>query len=136
MRGVSSVIMVGAGLAFAAAASVNAQNAAGSPDARNVKNPVTSSAESVAIGQAVYQKNCLFCHGTEATGNGSMAPKNTHPSDLTDAKWDYGSSDGEIFAVIRDGAAPDFKMKGYKGRMSDTDVWNIVNYLRSLGSKK
>jgi hypothetical protein len=26
-------------------------------------------------------------------------------------------------------------MPGVKGRLSDTDVWNIVNYLRSLGPK-
>jgi len=38
--------------------------------------------------------------------------------------------------VLRDGAAPDFKMKGYKGRLQDNDMWNIVNFLRSLGPKK
>ena len=59
-----------------------------------------------------------------------------YPSDLTDAKWDRGSTDGEIFLVIRDGAGPDFTMKGYKGRMADNDIWNVVNYLRSVGPKK
>ena len=28
------------------------------------------------------------------------------------------------------------KMKGYKGRIADTEIWNIVNYLRSIGPKK
>jgi len=28
------------------------------------------------------------------------------------------------------------KMKGYKGRMTDNDMWNVVNYLRSIGPKK
>ena len=64
-----------------------------------------------------------------------MAPKDTHPSDLTDAKWDRGGTDGDIFLVLRDGAGPDFKMKGYKGRLTDNDMWNIVNYLRSVGPK-
>jgi mono/diheme cytochrome c family protein len=71
-----------------------------------------------------------------AKGDGTMAPKDTHPSDLTDAKWDRGGTDGEIFLVIQQGAAPDMKMKGYKGRLTDTDIWNIVNYLRSLPKKK
>jgi hypothetical protein len=62
-----------------------------------------------------------------------MAPEGTHPPDLTDAKWDRGSTDGEIFLVIRDGAGPKFDMKGYKSKMSETDIWNVVNYLRSLG---
>jgi mono/diheme cytochrome c family protein len=37
--------------------------------------------------------------------------------------------------VIQNGAGPKFDMKGYKGKISDTDTWNIVNYLRSLGPK-
>jgi mono/diheme cytochrome c family protein len=112
-----------------------AQQPGGSPEMKALKNPVASSAESVAAGQAAFQKYCRFCHGPDAKGNGPMAPKDTHPSDLTDAKWDRGSTDGEIFAVIRDGAAPKFEMKGFKGRMSETDMWNIVNYLRTLKAK-
>ena len=27
-------------------------------------------------------------------------------------------------------------MKGYKGRLNDTELWNIVNYLRSVGQKQ
>jgi len=101
-----------------------------------MKNPAPASAESVAAGQALFAKNCRFCHGADAKGNGPMAPKDTHPPDLTDAQWTRGSTDGEIFLVIRDGAGPDFKMKGYKSRMTDADMWNLVNYLRSLGPKK
>jgi len=109
--------------------------AQGDPAAAKLKNPVAPGAESVAAGKATYTKNCRFCHGTDAKGNGPMAPQGTHPSDLTDAKWDRGSSDGEIFTVIHDGAGPKFDMKGYKGKLSDTDIWNVVNYLRSIGTK-
>jgi hypothetical protein len=58
------------------------------------------------------------------------------PADLTDAKWDRGGTDGEIFAVIMAGAGPKFQMKGYKGKIPDQDVWHIVNYLRSLAPAK
>jgi mono/diheme cytochrome c family protein len=109
--------------------------AQGDPAAAKLKNPVALSAESVAAGKATYTKNCRFCHGNDAKGNGPMAPQGTHPSDLTDAKWDRGSSEGEIFTVIHDGAGPKFDMKGYKGKLSDTDIWNVVNYLRSIGTK-
>jgi mono/diheme cytochrome c family protein len=114
---------------------VCAQNPGGSAEARKMKNPVASGAASIAAGKAAFQKNCRFCHGAEAKGNGPMAPEGTHPSDLTDEKWDRGSTDGEIFAVIRDGAGPKFEMKGYKSKMSDTDMWNVVNYIRSLQAK-
>ena len=109
--------------------------AQGDAAAAKLKNPVPPSAESVAAGKATYTKNCRFCHGNDAKGNGPMAPQGTHPSDLTDAKWDRGSSDGEIFTVVHDGAGPKFDMKGYKGKLSDTDIWNVVNYLRSVGTK-
>ena len=136
MRRLSSVVMFGLGLAVLGITVVSAQNPGGNPEAKKMKNAVPSSAESIAAGKALYTRNCRFCHGDDAKGNGQMAPKDTHPSDLTDAKWDRGDSDGEIFVVLRDGAGPDFKMKGYKGRMTDTDMWNVINYLRSVGPKK
>ena len=53
------------------------------------------------------------------------------PSDLTDDKWDHGSTDGDIFTTIHDGTSAD--MEGYAQRISDTDIWNLVNYVRTLG---
>jgi mono/diheme cytochrome c family protein len=120
---------------FASAVFVAAQNPGGNAEAKKIKNPVPSSPESIKAGQALFSKNCRFCHGADAKGNGPMAPEGTHPPNLTDDKWDRGSSDGEIFTVIRDGAGPKFDMKGYKSKMSETDMWNVVNYLRSLQAK-
>ena len=124
-----------AAFVIASAAFVAAQNPGGNPTAAKMKNPVASSPESIKAGQALFQKNCRFCHNADAKGNGPMAPEGTHPSDLTDAKWDRGGSDGEIFTVIRDGAGPKFEMKGYKSKMTEPDIWNVVNYLRSLQAK-
>ena len=122
-------------LVCAWAAVALAQNPGGSPEGKKMKNPVPATPESIAAGKALYQKNCRFCHGTEGKGNGPMAPEGTHPADLTDAKWDRGSTDGEIFLVIRDGAGPKFDMKGYKSKLSETDMWNVVNFVRSIGPK-
>jgi putative copper resistance protein D len=137
MNRVSSALTAGFALALVGVVSVSAQNIGGSPEGKKMKNPVAVSPASIAAGKAAYTKNCAFCHGPEAKGDGKMAPKDTHPSDLTDAKWDRGSTDGEIFQVIRLGAGPDMKMKGFPvARIADNDVWNIVNYLRSVGPKK
>jgi mono/diheme cytochrome c family protein len=116
----------------AAFAGPSAQQPGGSPEARKVKNPVAASTESIASGRQTYQKYCQFCHGAEAKGDGPLAPEGTHPSNLTDDKWDRGSSDGEIFAVIRDGAGPKFDMKGFKTKLTEQEMWNVVNYVRSL----
>jgi mono/diheme cytochrome c family protein len=121
-------------LIVAAAALLGAQNPGGSAEGKKLKNPVPATPESINAGKALFQKNCRFCHGADAKGNGPMAPEGTHPSNLTDDKWDRGSTDGELFLVIRDGAGPKFDMKGFKSKMTETDIWNIVNYLRSLGS--
>jgi len=136
MHRVAASLMFGLGFALIAMATPSAQNPGGSVAGRTLKNPVPATAESIAAGQALYARNCRFCHGPAGKGDGSMAPRDSRPSDLTDEKWDRGATDGEIFLVLRDGAGPDMKMKGYKRRLSDPDMWNIVNYLRSLGRKK
>ena len=135
MHRVSSALVFGLGLTLAAITTISAQNPGGSPEGKAMKNPVAASPASVSAGSALYAKNCRFCHGTEAKGNGPMAPEGTHPSDLTDEKWDRGSTDGEIFVVIRDGAGPKFDMKGYKSKMTEPEIWNVVNFLRSLQAK-
>ena len=114
---------------------VRAQLPGGSPEARKIENPVAATAASVTAGAAAYKKYCAFCHGATGMGDGPLAPRGTMPADLTDDTWDRGSSDGEIFAVIMEGAGPDFAMKGFKGTVPDQDAWHIVNFLRSLGPK-
>ncbi|OFV90293.1 MAG: hypothetical protein A3G76_04775 [Acidobacteria bacterium RIFCSPLOWO2_12_FULL_65_11] len=126
------IVVVGTGL-FAASASGQQHRRAS--EAARLKNPARASAESIAAGKRVYQRYCLFCHGDAAKGDGAMAPEDVTPSNLADAAWDCGSSDGEIFATIRDGVGPKFDMNAYKGRLTDQDIWNVVNYLRSIGPK-
>jgi mono/diheme cytochrome c family protein len=135
MRRVTVIALFAALALVAAAASVQAQNPGGSPTARAVKNPVASTAASVTAGAAAYKKYCAFCHGVGAKGDGPLAPKGTMPADLTDATWTRGDSDGEIFAVLMEGAGPQFAMKGFKGKLPDQDAWHVVNFLRSLGPK-
>jgi mono/diheme cytochrome c family protein len=118
-----------------AAYDAQAQNPGGNPEAAKMKNPVAATAASVTAGAATYKKYCAFCHGTAGKGDGALTPKGMTPADLTDAKWDRGSTDGEIFTVIMEGAGPNFQMKGLKGKISDREVWQIVNFLRTLGPK-
>jgi mono/diheme cytochrome c family protein len=103
----------------------------GNPEAAKVKSPVTTSAESVAAGQRNYQRLCSRCHGPEGKGDGGGAGAGGQPADLTDGQWDFGGSDGEIFQAIRDGTSPD--MDSYSERISDTEIWNLVNFIRSIG---
>jgi mono/diheme cytochrome c family protein len=103
--------------------------------AKAVDNPVAATPKSIAAGQASFQKYCRFCHGADAKGDGPMAPRDSHPPNLTDDQWEHGSSDAEIFQVISEGAPPKFVMKGFKSRMTATEIWNVVNYIHSLHVK-
>jgi mono/diheme cytochrome c family protein len=121
-------------LAGAGGASLSAQRKGGDPKLAARKNPVASNTTSITAGRQLYGKNCRHCHGLRGKGDGPLAPKNPKPADLTDAAWDHGGSDGEIFALIWNGApAPNTEMKPMKGTLTEKDVWSIVNYIRSIG---
>ena len=105
----------------------------GNPEAAKVQNPVSSTPESVGQGRRVYQRLCSRCHGAEGKGDGGGSG-GAQAADLTDDRWDYGSTDGEIFVAIHNGTSID--MEGYSERISDTDIWNLVNYIRSIGPAK
>jgi mono/diheme cytochrome c family protein len=103
----------------------------GNPDAQQLKNPEAATAESIAAGEELYQLNCQFCHGPKGLGDGPLAPPDT--PNLVDGEWKHGSTDGEIFTVIQKGIPPAFMMPPTEGRLSDTEIWHIVNYVRSIG---
>ena len=112
----------------------------GNPEAAKIKNPVEATPESIAAGQKTFQTLCAGCHGKDAKGGIVISViedrGGSPPPDLTDEKWDHGSSDGELFTVVKKGIAPDFFMAPWDGRISDTEIWNMVNYVTSLSQKK
>jgi mono/diheme cytochrome c family protein len=128
MLAVAAAWFVAVGVAVSAQAVKN-------PEAAKLKNPAKATAESIEAGKTAYMKYCKFCHGEDAKGNGALAPKDTHPPNLIDATWDHGSTDGEIFTSIKEGIGPKFDMKAMKAKMMDADIWNVVNYLRSIAPK-
>ena len=113
------------------------------PAAPPLKNPVPSTPDSLSAGKRAFDTNCAACHGNRAQGavkagvvisiiaeqGGKQAP------DLTDDQWDHGSTDGEIYTVIKNGVPPTM-MAGWDGRLSDTEIWSVVNYLRALAANK
>src|SRR6266516_3442537 len=60
----------------------------------------------------------------------------TPAPDLTDEEWNHGSTDGEIFDVIKNGVPPELNMGPWRDRIKDPDLWNVVNFLRSIAKKK
>jgi mono/diheme cytochrome c family protein len=108
--------------------------AQGNPEAAKVPNPVAADAASIATGKQVYTRYCAVCHGITAEG-GSGSDISPPAPDLTDQEWKRGSTDGEIFSVIKNGIPPDLNMEPFGDRIKDPDVWSVVNYIRSLAKK-
>ena len=108
----------------------------GHPEARELTNPVADTPASAAAGAAAYSAHCAACHGATGRGDGALAAAaaayGPRPSNLADPTWQHGGSDGEIFSAIRDGIGPDFAMDAFGDRLSETDIWNLVSFLRNL----
>jgi mono/diheme cytochrome c family protein len=142
MRRISNVPIAFLVIAYAALISAVAigegrqETTAGNPEARKLKNPVAATPKSIKAGEQTFQKFCAACHGKDAKGDGPTAPKDSHPPNLIDDVWTHGSTDGEIFTVISNGAGPKSEMKSFKSKLTADEIWNVVNYLRSLPKGK
>ena len=123
-RGVAIAVLV-----LACTGSIVARQDKADPAA--LKNPVAATPESVAAGKTAYQRRCASCHGTNGEGGPGNDLVPAAPN-LVDDQWDHGSSDGEIFTNIKNGIPPDLNMVPFRDTLTDTDIWNVVNYLRSM----
>jgi len=136
-RGSTRTVIAFAGVLWVALGSsgLDGQQPGAASPASAIKNPVASTEKSIDSGRKLFQQYCRPCHGADATGNGPLAPKDVHPPNLVDGEWANGPTDGEIFSNIRNGIGPQFDMKSWKSKMTATEIWNVVNYLRSIETR-
>jgi mono/diheme cytochrome c family protein len=93
------------------------------------KNPIASTPNSIAAGQKIYSKTCMMCHGKSGDADGpAVIELNIHPARLSDPQLDT-ESDGALFWKITTGKKP---MPAFGRRFSETDRWNLVNYIRTF----
>jgi mono/diheme cytochrome c family protein len=96
------------------------------------KNPVAATESARAAGQKIYLKTCAMCHGKTGDADGpAVIELNIHPAKLSDPKL-ATESDGSLFWKITTGKKP---MPAYGKRLSETDRWNLVNYVRTLSKR-
>jgi mono/diheme cytochrome c family protein len=98
-------------------------------DAKKLKNPVSYTAKSIAQGKTVFMRYCTECHGSDGKAQIDVIANAT---DLTDPEiWKSGTTTGEIFRSIRDGAG--VSMPPYKNQIrKEEDLWHLVNFTQSL----
>jgi mono/diheme cytochrome c family protein len=97
-----------------------------------MKNPVAANESSLAVGQKIYLQRCVGCHGKTGNGDGpDAADLGIHPAKLSDAAVQK-QTDGELFWKVTVGKKP---MPNYRSRLSPTDRWSVINYLRTLARR-
>lgn len=99
-----------------------------SEEAKKLKSPIPYTKKSIGEGRVIFARNCTSCHGPNGKAEVDVVADAT---DLTSPKfYKSGTSEGEIFRSIRDGAGE--TMPPFKGQLSDNEMWNLVNFIRSL----
>lgn len=94
-------------------------------------NPVKPTPESIAEGKKIYSYDCALCHG--ALGDGKTdAVKDMKIPDLTDPALLKDRTDGELFYILKNGHG-DMPLEG--DRVKPDQLWDLVNYVRSLVKK-
>ena len=132
--------LAGAAVALLAAAAPTLQAAEASgaiqePAAQIPENPIEATEESVRAGLRVYGRFCRSCHGVRGDGRGQNPSPGTRPANLIDEEWVHGETDGEIYNVIRQGVPPAYDMDAWEGRITDEEIWHVVNFLRELAAR-
>jgi mono/diheme cytochrome c family protein len=104
---------------------------------------VPSSPISVERGHSVYEKlQCGKCHGTDGRGTGAAATtfeddwrQPLAAADLTEP-WTFrgGPTSTDVFSRFRAGMSGT-PMPSFKDAASDADMWDLANYVISLGRK-
>lgn len=124
-------------------------------------NPLPASAEHLQRGRRLYESlarpaDCASCHGKRGDGKGPAAQGLLPPPrDFRCAATMQALSDGQLYWVIENGSgpfhlparqgaqqierpgrgAPSTAMRGYGDQLSETDIWQLVLYLRSFSSQ-
>lgn len=100
--------------------------------AANRPNPVPANPGTIALGQKLYASNCSTCHGPSGKGDGpGGAALEKRPADLS-ARIRAGETDGALFWKISEGKSP---MISWKGSLSETQRWELVNYIKTFAGK-
>jgi mono/diheme cytochrome c family protein len=82
----------------------------------------------VSSGKALYEKNCVMCHGNKGDGNGpASAVLTTRPANFTNPGFWQTDVEKKVFETLKSGRGlmPAFNLK-------TEEVQSIIEYLKYL----
>jgi len=132
------VLLLSAVFATAQASQTPSQAATPAPytipaDAARQIDPVKPTPESIAQGKKYYGYDCAMCHGENGDGKGEVAvDEKLKLKDYRDPAALKDMTDGQLFYIIKNGKG---QMPPEGDRLKAPELWNLVNYIRSLARK-
>lgn len=85
--------------------------------------------EQVKRGAVLFQKNCAFCHGADATGKNWIGSfMEPHARDLTNTNITH-RDDELLKQIIRDGLS-ETSMPAWKHVLNDEQIHDIISYIK------
>jgi mono/diheme cytochrome c family protein len=93
-----------------------------------LRNPVPPTPASVAAGKALFEINCLICHGQTSAERGPVGKKLVPPPPGLDHDMVKGLSDSAIFKAVTFGFG---RMPVFQDKLTPQERWNLVNFLRT-----
>jgi mono/diheme cytochrome c family protein len=82
-------------------------------------------------GQAVYEQQCLRCHGTKLDGSGPDSKDLVIPPANFQSQKSRSKTDWELLVAISNGVlfSP---MHGFRGKLTDQQMLDVLSYIRSV----
>jgi quinoprotein glucose dehydrogenase len=81
-----------------------------------------------AAGKSIYISNCAICHGSNGDGKSPIG-KTLNVPDFHSAQAQK-MTEAEVKAIVRSGKN---KMPAFKNKLTDTQIDQVVDYVRQLG---
>jgi len=100
------------------------------PEARHLKSPLPATPEHAALAKPFYTQLCASCHGADGKARTPIAGQlPVRPTNLAEYLME-SMRDGEIYWVVSNGI--ENNMPSFGTELSDTQRWEIVQYVREL----
>lgn len=98
------------------------------------QSPLKAGEKSIAEGKRLYATECAMCHGDDGSGKTDLAASmQLALKDLREPATTKDRTDGALFYIIHKGMG---KMPPEEGRLKDAQVWQLVNFVRSMVKKE
>lgn len=94
------------------------------------RSPIVADADALARGRALYQQNCLSCHGVAGRGDGPLGRSlNPRPADLRAHVTQH--PEGQLFDWITNGV-PGTAMPSFRENLSPDDRWRVIAFIKGF----